>query len=137
MAAYINLGLIIVSILADAGVAGLTILHGKQIEANNDAIVKNDTRITNQENVLQKDDMSLLKNYKKDMENIKKKTYKPILSKRDVIRANKIINSKIKDPKTKMLVKKDIDKYKRDFTSHLKKTKKTKTYTKKQTKKNK
>ena len=119
MAAYINLGLIIVSILADAGVANLTIAHGKQIEENNTAIVKNDAKITNTENILQKDDMILLKNYKKDVRNIKKKTYKPILSKSEIIRANKIIKSKIKDPKTKMLVKKDMDKYKRDFTSHL------------------
>jgi hypothetical protein len=137
MAAYINLGLIIVSILADAEVANLTIMHGKQIEANNNAIIKNDKKITNTENILQKDDIKLLKNYKKDIQNIKHRSYKLILSKNDVIKANTIIKSKIKNPKTKILVKNDMDKYKRDFNKHLKNTKKIKTYTKKQTKKNK
>ena len=130
MAAYINLGLIIVSILADADVARLTILHGKEI-------ANNDTKIATQQNLLQKDDINLLKNYKQDVQNIKKKKYKPTLSPDDIKRANKIIKTKIKDPIKKKMVKKDMDRYKTDFVSRFKNTKKIKHYTKKQTKKNK
>lgn len=130
MAGYINLGLIIISILADADVARLTIIHGNEIASN-------DKKIATQQNLLQKDDIDLLKNYKNDVQNVKNKNYKPILSQTDVKRANKIIKTRIKDPQKKMSVKKDMDKYKKNFMSRLKKTKKIKYNTKKQTKKNK
>ena len=120
MAAYINLGLIIVSILADAEVAKLTIT--------------NDKKIASAEDKLQATDIKLLKNYKKDMKSINKHSYNPILSKKDILHANKIINSKIKNKETKILVKKDMDEYKKFYLQN--KTKKIKN-TKKQTKKNK
>ena len=119
MAAYINLGLIIVSILADAEVANLTITDDK--------------RIASTQHKLQATDIKLLKNYKKDITNINKRNYKPTLAKKDIIHANNLITSKIKNPKTKILVKKDMDKYKKDLDNRIK-TRKNKN-TKKQTKK--